>query len=62
MPGAVTHCSCDDDTDADDTVQFTAVYAPGPHTGPYTTLIRPSFTTAADDDAGPKSVPPINTI
>jgi len=62
MPGAVTHCSCDDDTDADDTVQFAALYALGDPTGPYTTLISASFTTAAVDDAGPKSDPLINTI
>jgi len=62
IPGAVTHCSCDDDTDADDTVQFAALYALGDPTGPYTTLISASFTTAAVDDAGPKSDPLINTI
>jgi hypothetical protein len=62
MPGAVTHCSCDDDSDADTTVQPVAVYRLPLLTGPYTTEIKPSFTTAAVDDAGPKSRPPINTI
>jgi len=62
MPGAVTHCSWDDDSVPDDTEQFTAVYALGAHTGPYTTLISASFTTDAVADAGPKSDPSINTI
>jgi hypothetical protein len=61
-PGAVTHCSSDVDGVAEITLQFVAVYAAGAHAGPYTTLIRPSFTTAAVADAGPNSRPLITTI
>jgi len=62
MPGAVMHCSKEELNDADTTEQLVAVYVPGAHTGPYTTLISASFTTDAVADAGPKSDPSINTI